>query len=42
MVGLEGLFGVVIMGIFVSVFNYVPCRFGVDACVFTAKGESYM
>jgi len=42
MVGLEGIFGIVIMAVFVTVFNFIPCNFGIDACVFTAEGHSYM
>lgn len=38
MVGIEGLIGLTTNLIMISIFTFVPCNFGVDACVYTDWG----
>lgn len=41
-VGYEGVFGLTIYTIIVTVLCFVPCDFGPEACVYTREGLSYM
>lgn len=41
MVGFEGVFGLLIMGVINACFTFVPCTFGVSACVFNHKGMPF-
>lgn len=42
MVGFEGVFGLSLYIIIVATLNFIPCNFGVDACVYTPEGIGYM
>ncbi len=41
-VGYEGVFGIIIYTIIVTILCFVPCNFGPEACVYTREGYSYM
>lgn len=41
-VGYEGVFGLIIYTIIVTILCFVPCDFGPEACVYTREGWSYM
>lgn len=41
-VGYEGLFGFVMYAILIPILCYVPCPFGMDACVYDISGMPCM
>lgn len=42
LVGFEGVYGLVISTIFITIFNYIPCNLGVSSCVYTHEGFGYI
>jgi|JI6StandDraft_1071083.scaffolds.fasta_scaffold11106_5 hypothetical protein len=41
-VGYEGLFGLIFYAIILPIISFVPCSFGVEACVFSDKNFPYI
>lgn len=41
-VGYEGLFAFSAYMVFLPICSYIPCNFGVDACVFDDQGFSFL
>lgn len=41
-VGYEGFFGLCGYSIILGIIYFIPCSFGVNACVFTEQGYSYI
>jgi len=42
MVGFEGMFGLAIELVLIIIMTFVPCSFGIDACVFTQEGMPFL
>lgn len=42
MVGYEGMFGLAAQVILMTITSFIPCSFGVDACVIDKAGMPYI
>lgn len=42
MVGFEGLFGVCLLTVVLTILSFIPCDFGVKGCVFDAESNPFM
>jgi hypothetical protein len=42
MVGFEGIFGLIAEAIIIVIMTFVPCSFGIDACVIDSAGLPYI
>lgn len=42
MVGFEGLFGMCILTVVLTILSFVPCDFGVKGCVFDPSDNAFM
>jgi hypothetical protein len=42
MVGYEGAFGLTFQIIILIVVSYIPCNFGIEACVITQSGMAFL
>lgn len=42
MVGYEGIFGLSAQLILLLIMSFVPCSFGVDACVISSQGMPFI
>jgi hypothetical protein len=42
MVGFEGIFGLAIELILLIIMSFVPCNFGIDACVISDQGSPFI
>lgn len=42
MVGFEGIFGIGLLTIFLTILSFIPCDFGVKGCVFDDNNNSFM
>jgi hypothetical protein len=41
MVGFEGIFGLILSSIAISILSFIDCPFSKNACVYSADGHSY-
>lgn len=42
MVGYEGMFGLLAELILITITTFIPCSFGIDACVFSNAGMPFI
>jgi len=42
MVGFEGIFGICLLSIILTILSFIPCDFGVKGCVFDKDSNPFM